>query len=124
MIFASSSSSGADTETYLKRLAKSDIRALLERVGEQGKNALAKSTPTRTGKTANSWYYEVNKTLRGWTINWYNSNVVDGTAVAILIQYGHGTGTGGWVPAIDYVNPAMQPIFDNVSAEIWREVTK
>ncbi|WP_299488922.1 hypothetical protein [uncultured Gordonia sp.] len=124
MISASTSSSGNDTEGWLRRLTKQDIRGLLESVGQAGVNALASATPVGTGKTANSWAYKVKKVRGGWTLDWVNTNVNDGVVVAVIIQYGHGTGTGGYVPGVDYVNPAMAPIFENVIADLWREVTK
>ncbi len=124
MISVSSSSSGSDTEAFLKRMANPDIRGLLERFGQAGVNALAAATPVSSGETANSWGYEVKKSASGWTVNWFNTHVNDGVSIAVIIQYGHGTGTGGWVPGIDYINPAIAPIADGLIAEIWREVTK
>jgi hypothetical protein len=87
-----------------------------------GVNALANSTPVETGLTARSWQYRIVKDRRGPTIEWYNTNQVNGTPVAILIQYGHGTGTGGYVAGRDYINPAMRPIFDTIADEVWRRV--
>lgn len=96
----------------------------LDKYGKAGVAALASATPIDSGLTANSWYYGiVNKNGRV-SINFYNSNIQNGVPIAIIIQYGHGTGTGGWVEGRDYINPAIQPIFDQLMKEIWREVTR
>lgn len=96
----------------------------LDKYGKAGVAALASATPIDSGLTANSWYYDiVNKNGRV-SINFYNSNIQNGVPIAIIIQYGHGTGTGGWVEGRDYINPAIQPIFDQLMKEIWREVTR
>ena len=85
--------------------------------------ALTASTPVDTGKTASSWSYEIRKTNSSISIVWKNSNIVDGVPIAVVIQYGHGTATGGYVQGVDYINPALQPIFERISKEIWKEVT-
>ena len=96
----------------------------LDKYGREGVAALASATPVDSGLTANSWYYEiVNKDGRAM-INFCNSNIQNGIPIAIILQYGHGTGTGGWVEGRDYINPAIQPIFDRIAKEAWREVTK
>ena len=96
----------------------------LDKYGRAGIAALASATPIDSGVTASSWYYGiVNKNGRV-SINFYNSNIQNGVPIAIIIQYGHGTGTGGWVEGRDYINPAIQPIFDQLTKEIWREVTR
>lgn len=96
----------------------------LDKYGKAGVAALASATPIDSGLTASSWYYDiVNKNGRV-SINFYNSNIQNGVPIAIIIQYGHGTGTGGWVEGRDYINPAIQPIFDKLTKEIWREVTR
>ena len=76
-----------------------------------------------SGETANSWNYSISKSHWGWTVTWANSHVHGGAKIAILIQYGHGTGTGGYVPPIDYVTPAIRPIFDRVADEVSKEVS-
>lgn len=111
------------TEKFLTKAKDLKVMDILKRAGAEGVAALALSTPIRTGETANSWDYNIERSNWGWTINWSNSNVVNGAKIAILIQYGHGTGTGGYVPPIDYVNPAMKPIFDRIAEEIWKEVS-
>lgn len=111
------------TEKWLKRLAEGEIFAALERFGQAGVNALSAATPNETGVTASSWYYEILQDSSSWSIVWGNSNVVDGRPIAVLLQYGHGTGTGGYVEGRDYINPALRPIFDQIADEAWKAVT-
>lgn len=96
----------------------------LDKYGREGVAALASATPIDSGETANSWYYELSNTNGSVTITFLNSHVNQGVPIAIILQYGHGTGTGGWVQGRDYINPAIQPIFDKIASEAWREVTK
>ena len=96
----------------------------LDKYGREGVAALASATPVDTGLTANSWYYKIEHKDGTATISCFNSNVQNGVPIAIILQYGHGTGTGGWVQGRDYINPAIQPIFDKIVTEAWREVTK
>lgn len=104
--------------------AKKAIRSRdFDKYGRQGVAALASATPVDSGQTANSWYYEVNVTKESVTIGFYNSNVQNGVPIAIILQYGHGTRNGGWVEGRDYINPAIQPIFDQITNDAWREVT-
>lgn len=112
------------TESFLKRDRAEIIWNILSQYGAIGCSRLAQATPVDSGKTAASWYYTIEKTGRGYRINWSNSNVNDGVPIAILIQYGHGTRNGGYVPPNDYVNPAMKPILESVADEAWKEVTK
>ena len=84
---------------------------------------MAAATPVESGKTADSWRYEVAYSNGAAKINWINDNINEGQVIALLIQYGHGTGTGGWVEGRDYINPAIQPIFDEIRDKIWKEVT-
>ena len=100
------------------------IKSILERYGNEGVAALASATPTRTGRTAGSWAYETNVGNGSASINFTNTHINDGVPIAIILQYGHGTGTGGWVQGRDYINPAIQPIFDKIANDVWREVTK
>lgn len=95
----------------------------LDRFGKEGVAALASATPVDTGLTANSWYYEIERGRGTASITFYNSNVHRGICIAIILQYGHGTGTGGWVEGRDYINPAIQPIFDKIVENAWKEVT-
>ena len=94
-----------------------------DQYGRRGVDILSASTPMDSGQTAASWSYDIQQSTSGVTINWYNSNVNDGVNIAIIIQYGHGTGTGGYVQGRDYINPALRPIFDKLSEEVRRVVT-
>lgn len=95
---------------------------ILSKYGQRGVEALAAATPVDSGETAVSWYYEVERTKTTAKITFYNSNIQNGVLIAIILQYGHGTRNGGWVQGRDYINPAIQPIFDEIVNEAWREV--
>lgn len=112
------------TSHFLKRAKEMDIRRVLERYGKQGVAALASATPVDSGFTASSWYYEIETTNTNSTIKFCNSNIQNGVPIAVILQYGHGTGTGGWVEGRDYINPAIKPVFDKIVNDAWREVTK
>ena len=111
------------TEKFLNRVRGSNYLNILSKYGKIGVNALASATPVDTGKTANCWIYEIEHTLDSTTIYWTNTNVNDGVNVAIILNYGHGTGNGGFVQGRDYISPSIQPIFDQIAKESWREVT-
>ncbi len=111
------------TDRFLSGAQKLKIQSLLKRYGAEGVAALAAGTPVASGITANSWDFSITKSKWGYTIAWSNSHENQGANIAILIQYGHGTGTGGYVPPIDYVNPAMRPIFERIAEDIWKEVS-
>ena len=111
------------TYSYLKRLQSNKAFAIMEKYGQQGVTALAAATPVETSETANSWTYEVVRKKGYFAIHWHNTHVEDGIPIAVILQYGHGTGTGGYVQGRDYIMPAIQPIFDAMVNEIWREVT-
>lgn len=96
----------------------------LDKYGREGVAALASATPVDTGLTASSWYYEIKRQNGVVALNFCNSNVNNGIPIAIILQYGHGTRNGGWVEGRDYINPAIQPIFDRIANDAWREVTK
>ena len=96
----------------------------LDKYGREGVAALASATPVDSGLTASSWYYEIENKNGSVKIQFNNSNIQNGVPIAIILQYGHGTGSGGWVQGRDYINPAIQPIFDRITDEAWREVTK
>lgn len=98
--------------------------SILDKYGKEGVTALASATPVESGKTASSWYYTVERSEGSAAIYFNNSNVNKSVPIAIILQYGHGTGTGGWVEGRDYINPAIQPIFDRIADDAWREVTK
>ena len=109
---------------YLERVKESAKIGVLDKYGREGVAALASVTPVETGKTANSWYYEIKRQNGSVSIEFKNSNIKDGIPIALILQYGHGTGTGGWVQGRDYINPAIQPIFDRIADSAWKEVTK
>ena len=109
---------------YLERLKEAANIGVLDKYGKAGVAALASATPIDTGLTASSWYYEIENKNGRATISFHNSNIQNGVPIAIILQYGHGTGNGGWVEGRDYINPAIQPIFDKIAENAWREVTK
>ena len=109
--------------SYLEKLKGAIQLSSFDKYGREGVNALSSATPVDSGKTASSWYYKIERTKNTISIAFYNSNVNKGVPIAIILQYGHGTGTGGWVEGRDYINPAIQPIFDKMAEEAWKEVT-
>lgn len=109
---------------YLERVKETVKLGDLDKYGREGVAALASATPVESGLTANSWYYEIERQNGSVKINYYNSNVNQGVPIAVILQYGHGTRNGGWVKGRDYINPAIQPIFDKIADNAWREVTK
>ena len=111
------------TESFLKRTIRLNLAPRLQAAAAEGVAALAAATPKESGLTANSWTAEVTIGANGFTIEWQNTHVVSGVPIAIILQYGHGTGTGGYVQGRDYINPAIQPVFDKIADEIWKEVT-
>jgi hypothetical protein len=113
-----------NTERYLSRLSKEDLFSVLGRYGSVGANALSNATPSESGETAASWYYTIEQRRGYYSIRWHNRHVNQGVNIAIILQYGHGTGTGGYVQGRDYINPAVRPIFDQMVNELWKEVTK
>lgn len=110
--------------SFLERAKNAIHVGDLDKYGREGVAALASATPVDTGLTANSWSYEIINQKGSVTIAFNNSNIQNGVPIAIILQYGHGTGTGGWVQGRDYINPAIRPIFDRLADEAWREVTK
>ena len=109
--------------SHLERLKKFAGISILDTYGKKGVEALAAATPVDTGLTARSWYYEISQSNGIAKLSFFNSNIQNGVPIAIILQYGHGTGTGGWVEGRDYINPALRPIFDELANDIWREVT-
>lgn len=97
--------------------------SILNKYGQVGVQALQSATPIDTGRTAYSWSYDVLKTNSGYSLNFYNNNTNQGVNIAVILQYGHGTGVGTYVQGVDYINPALRPIFDQLSDQIWEEVT-
>ena len=109
---------------FLERAKESVKIGDLDKYGREGVAALSSATPIDSGKTANSWNYEITNKNGSVTISFNNSNIQNGVPIAIILQYGHGTKNGGWVQGRDYINPAIQPVFDEIVDKAWREVTK
>ena len=109
--------------SFLERAKESVKIGDLDKYGREGVAALSSATPIDSGKTANSWSYEITNKNGSVTISFNNSNIQNGVPIAIILQYGHGTKNGGWVKGRDYINPAIQPVFDEIVDEAWREVT-
>lgn len=122
MIVLTQSGNFNNTERFLKGAKKLDIKRILESYGREGVRALASATPVDSGLTADSWGFRVTISKGSFSIVWTNSNVVNGVPIAIILQYGHGTGTGGYVQGRDYINPAIQPIFQKIADSVWLEV--
>lgn len=112
------------TNRFLKKLKEFQIRRVLEKYGQKGVSALASATPVRTGTTSRSWMYRIESNGDSHTIYWTNTNENRGVNIALILQYGHGTGRGGYVSGRDYINPAIQPIFDAIVEEAWKELSK
>ena len=109
---------------FLERAKEAVKLGDLDKYGREGVAALSSATPIDSGKTAESWYYEIKNQNGSVSINFLNSNVNKGVPIAVILQYGHGTRNGGWVQGRDYINPAIRPIFDKIAESAWREVTK
>lgn len=112
------------TMNFLGKLKKGFRLSDLDKYGRKGVAALASATPVDTGLTASSWYYKITNNNGTISISFHNSNIQNGIPIAIILQYGHGTRNGGWVEGRDYINPAIQPIFDEITNHAWREVTE
>lgn len=110
--------------SYLERLEEVIKLGKLNKYGERGVSALASATPVDTGLTASSWQYSINREKDSVSISFENTNINNGVSIAILLQYGHGTINGGYVQGRDYINPAIQPLFDQIAEEAWKEVTR
>ena len=115
--------------SYLEKSGKSleIVGPILAKYGDRGVEALSAATPVDTGTTASMWRYEIKASSSGATLSFHNDNMGDGKYpinIAIILQYGHGTGTGGWVEGRDYINPVIQPLFDEIANEAWKEVTR
>ena len=110
-------------ERALRKSLGFRYRSVLEKYGRKGAQALAAATPVDTGRTADSWDYEIVEENGSISVNWINTNINDGVNIALILQYGHGTGTGGYVQGIDYINPALRPIFDEMAEAAWKEVS-
>lgn len=123
MISVESKGNFRRTEKSLQKMMSMDIYSRLDKFARQGVDALAAATPVDSGETATSWDYKIERSRGSYSIQWTNSHADGGAPVAILLQYGHGTGTGGYVQGEDYINPAMRPIFDKIAADVWKAVT-
>ena len=109
---------------YLERVKEVVKIGDLNKYGRQGVEALKAATPVDSGETANSWYYEIKRQNGVVSIEFYNSHINKGVPIAIILQYGHGTNNGGWVEGRDYINPVIQPLFDKIAEDAWKEVVK
>lgn len=109
-------------EKFLNKMTDRDYLNVLSSYGDAGVKALSEATPVDSGLTAQSWTYEIERTKDKTTISWLNTNVNNNVVIAVILQYGHGTGTGGYVQGRDYINPAMRPVFDKIAEQAWREV--
>ena len=109
--------------SFLERTKESVKIGDLDKYGREGVAALSSATPIDSGETANSWSYEITNKDGSATITFKNSNIQNGVPIAIILQYGHGTRNGGWVQGRDYINPALQPVFEQMCDELWKEVT-
>lgn len=123
MLSRSSSGSFRNTFSFLEKAQRMDIRSVLESNAKAGVVALSNATPTDTGLASQSWSYEVRREGTTYSIAWTNSDVENGFPVVIMLQYGYGTGTGGYVRGRDFINPAIRPIFDKIASDVWRAVT-
>lgn len=110
------------TERYLRKLRSKDFTQILKKYGEEGKQALEASTPIDSGETAKSWGYQIDQSNGQVAISWTNSHFNKGVQIAVILQYGHGTGTGGYFKGRDYINPTMRPVFDRIAEEAWKEI--
>lgn len=123
MITITSKGDFAKTFNFLNSSKKLNINNIMDKYGKEGVSLLARNTPVDSGQTANSWTYKIEKTKGKTSLNWYNTNVIDGVNIAIILQYGHGTQNGGYVSGKDYINPALLPLFNRMTEELWKEVT-
>jgi hypothetical protein len=111
------------TEKFLRAIINADIYRGVERIAKEGVSALASATPVESGLASNSWGLDITHSRSSLTIAWTNTDIENGFPVAIMLQFGHGTGTGGYVQGVDYINPAIRPIFDRIANEVWKVVT-
>ena len=123
MLSFQSSGSFSNMESFLKNVSKTNYKQILEPFAQEGAAALASATPTESGLAASSWGYVITATRGSCKITWTNSDVENGFPVAVMLQYGYATGTGGYVQGRDYINPAIKPIFDRIANEVWKAVT-
>ena len=111
-------------ETLINRVLRRDYLNILAEYGRKGVEALKAATPVDTGLTRDSWEYEITANSKKTSIYWTNSNIQNGVPIAIILQYGHGTKNGGYVQGVDYINPALAPIFSQMANEAWRRIVE
>lgn len=121
MISLTSKGDFRKTEKFMKNARTKKLMSILKQYGEEGVAALMIATPLDTGRTASSWRYEIKVENGCIRLEFHNDNIQNGVPIAIILQYGHGTGTGGWVEGRDYINPAIQPVFDKIANSAWKE---
>lgn len=121
MISLTSKGDFRKTEKFMKNARTKKLMSILKQYGEEGVAALMVATPLDTGRTASSWRYEIKVENNCVRLEFHNDNIQNGVPIAIILQYGHGTGTGGWVEGRDYINPAIQPVFDKIANSAWKE---
>lgn len=124
MISFSTKGNFSKTTNFLERAKRMFNGTSFDKYGRMGVAALQAATPVDSGETASSWYYEIESRNGSTTINWLNRHVNDGVVIAVILQYGHGTGTGGYVEGTDYINPAMRSVFNQIAEDAWKEVTR
>lgn len=112
------------TTKFLHHVLRFDYKTILNRYGKMGVEALAEATPRDTGRTAEAWKYDIEESSNGVSIVWSNENINDGVNIAVILQYGHGTNNGGYVAGRDYINPALQPVFDKMANTVWKELIR
>jgi len=112
-----------NTERFLNNASRLRFDSIFENFGAEGVRELSKATPVDTGETANSWSYHVQRTYKGYILSWSNSKMAGQTPLVILLQYGHGTRGGTYVQGIDFINPALKPVMQNLADRLWKEVT-
>lgn len=113
----------SSTEKFLKNVSRKDYKSVLEQYAQAGVSALSAATPVNTGRTASSWSYVIEQGGNTMSIVWTNSNIQNGVNIALILQYGHGTKNGGYVQGVDYINPALSPIFNKIADAAWKEVS-
>ena len=123
MLSFDSEGSFDSTERFLRKMSTLNVDSVLNSEAKKGVAALSKATPKDSGRAATSWNYKIEKSNSSVTISWTNSDVENGFPVALMIQYGHGTGTGGYIQGKDFINPAMRPVFDSIAETVWKAVT-
>lgn len=123
MIYATSQGTFDKTTKFLEMMKSGKVYDILNSYGQQGVDALSSATPQDSGETAHSWGYQVNYSKSRASISWFNTHREGRVNIAVILQYGHGTGTGGYVQGRDYINPAMRPIFDKILTDVWKAVT-